>query len=348
MTRAACCAPPGCRLTDSARQWLVEAGIGEDRAILVEGDTIRAARLCWHEPWRAGAVSPARLDQRWPGSRRGTVILPDDTRVLIDALPPGLPQGSALMVRITRPALAEQGRFKLAQCRPAGEAPPAPAPALAETLAADGYPVRILSSLDRSFDQAGWADLTEQAASGVVDFSVGRLTISPTPAMTLIDIDGAPPALPLALAAVPAIAGAIARLDLGGSVAIDFPGLDNRAERGRVDQALDSALTDHGWRGERTGMNGFGLVQLVSRLTRPALTARMAFHPARAAAAALLRQAERIAAPGALLLVAHPAVLAAITPAHEAELVRRSGRPVRREPRSTLALAAAFAQAITP
>jgi hypothetical protein len=329
-------------------EWLVEVGIGEDRAILCDGDTILAARVCWREPWRAGAVVAARLDHRHPGTRRGAVVLPDGTLALIDALPPQATHGATLMVRITRAALAERGRFKLAQCRPAGDAMPAPAPSLADTLADADVPVRVLGALDRVFDRAGWPDLIEQANTGVIDFAGGRLTISPTPAMTLIDIDGPPPPLALAMAAVPALAGALARLDIGGSVGIDFPGLEARTDRQSVDQALDIALAARGWRGERTGMNGFGFVQLISRLARPSLIARVAFHPVRAAAHALLRQAERVDQPGALLLVAHPAVLAAIDTTLEAELGRRTGRMIRREPRDRLALHAGFAQAIAP
>ncbi|WP_428332247.1 ribonuclease [Novosphingobium sp.] len=330
-------------------EWLVEPGIGEDRAILVDHGTIVAARVCWREPWRAGAVSVARLDHRYPGSKRGAVHMPDGTIATIDALPADVTHGATLMVRITRAALAEQGRFKLAQCRAAGDAAaaPAPAPSLAETLAQTGSPVRILGGLDRSFDEAGWDDLIEQAQTGAIDFPGGRLTISPTPAMTLIDIDGPPPLLPLALASVPAIARTLARLDIAGSVGIDFPGQDTRADRQAIDLALDAALAATGWHGERTGMNGFGFVQLITRLERASLVARLAFHPARAAAHALLRQAERVAGPGTLMLVAHPAVLAAIAPPLEAELARRTGRLVRKDPRNTLALHAGFAQATT-
>jgi hypothetical protein len=328
-------------------EWVVEQGIGEDRAALIEGDTILAARLCWREPVRAGAVMPARLDHRHGGTRRGGVQLPDGTIALIDALPPEMTSGARLMVRITRAALAESGRFKLAQCRPAGDAPPAPAPALAETLRETGHGVRVAGLLDRSLDQAGWPDLIEQAASGTVDFAGGRLTISPTPAMTLIDIDGPPPLAPLARAAAMAVAQTLRRLDIGGSVGIDFPGQETRADRQAVDGVLDTALSAHGWRGERTGMNGFGFVQLISRLERPSLVARLAFHPARAAAHALLRAAERVGEPGALLLTAHPAVLGAIDTAMEADLARRSGREIRRAPRERLALYAGFAQAVT-
>jgi hypothetical protein len=54
-------------------EWLVEHGIGEDRAILVDGDEIVAARVAWDEAWRAGAVAEARLVSRIPGTRRAVV-----------------------------------------------------------------------------------------------------------------------------------------------------------------------------------------------------------------------------------------------------------------------------------
>ncbi|EGD57277.1 ribonuclease [Novosphingobium nitrogenifigens DSM 19370] len=331
-------------------EWLVEEGIGETRAILVDDDaeTILAARLCWHEPWRAGAVAQARLSHRRPGSRGGAVVLPDETIALVDALPPGLTEGARLLVRITRAALAEKGRFKLAQCRPAPDASPSPAPPLAQDLRETEFPVRVLGALARDFDKAGWDELVEQAQSGEVDFPGGRLTFSPTPAMTLIDVDGTLPLRDLALASARAIAQNLARLDIAGSVGIDFPTIEGRTDRQAVDTTLGDALAalPGGWRGERTGMNGFGFVQLVSRLARPSLLSRHAHAPARAAAFALLRQAERVSEPGILLLVAHPAVLAAIDSTFESELARRTGRTIHRDPRPTLALHAGFAQAI--
>jgi hypothetical protein len=328
-------------------QWLHEAGIGEERAILVERGQIIAARVVWDEPWRAGAVAEARLLTRIPGTRRAAVRLPDGQEALAEGLDPALTEGAAVRVRITRGAIAEKGRTKLPQVRAAAaEETVRPAPTLLEELAAGPIPLRSLAAHDRSFEDAGWDDLVGEARTGEVHFPGGSLVISPTPAMTLIDIDGPPPLPALALAAVPAIMGALLRFDIGGSVGIDFPSLPEKAQRQTVDAALTEAARSAGWQGERTGMNGFGFVQLVSRLERPSLAQRFARHPAAAAARRLLRAAERVHEPGMLLLTAHPAVRRALRSEWEAELARRSGRLLRWHEDTGLALHAAFAQAV--
>lgn len=325
-------------------QWLVEAGIGETRAILVEHGEILAARVMWDDGPRAGWVTQAKLLSRVHGTRRGSVRLPDGAIALIDALPPALTEGATLIVRVTRSAIAERGRTKLPVVQPAPKEAPRSPPSLEDELRATGLPVCVLFAMDRAFDEAGWADLVDEALTGEVAFHGGALTISPTPAMTLIDIDGPPPLPALALAAVPAIVCALARFDIGGSVGIDFPSLSEKKDRQAVDTALAVALGD--WRGERTAMNGFGFVQLVSRLERPSLIARFARQPAGTAARQLLRRAEHVAELGVLLLTARPEVRRAVLPEWEAELARRTGRTVRWHEDAGLALSAAFAQAV--
>jgi Ribonuclease G/E len=164
--------------------------------------------------------------------------------------------------------------------------------------------------------------------------------------MVLIDVDGDLPPMQLALAAIPALAGAIRRFALAGSIGIDFPGIERKQDRREVDIALAAALAD--WPHEATAMNGFGLVQLVARLEMPSILQRVRQDRAGAAARLLLRQAERIEAPGPLLLTAHPAVRGATRPDWEAELARRSGRTIHWKSDPTLALDGCFAQAIAP
>ena len=326
-----------------AAEWLYEAGIGEERAILVENGAILAARVDWGEPLRAGLVADARLLSKPAGTRRGLARLGDGSEVLVDALPRDASEGDTLRLRIVRAALAERGRTKRAQTRHDSDATLGPAPSLLDELRGGPLPVREVRIAGREFADHGWDELIEQAQSGEIAFTGGTLTVSPTPAMTLIDVDGygAPPAL--ALAAVPAIAAAVRRLDLGGSVGIDFPSLAEKRDRQAVDTALGEALA--GWRGERTAMNGFGFVQLVSRLERPSLVARYARSVA-AQARVLLRQAERVSEPGVLLLTAPPAVRRAVLPEWQDELARRTGRRIAWREDAGLAVQAAFAQAV--
>lgn len=315
-------------------EWLVEAGIGEERALLVEAGEALAARLRWPGGLEAGLVEDAKLIFRNANSKRGTARFASGEEALVDNLPHEASEGAVLRLVVTRAAMAERGRLKRAQARPTQEAA-GPAPTLAEELGA-----RVV----RRFPAGLWEDVLGDAFSGEAAFPGGALTITPTPAMTMVDIDGTLPLRDLALTAVEPLAAALARLDLAGSIGIDFPSLSDKNDRKQVDSALELALGD--WSHERTAMNGFGFVQLVARLTRPSLLHLCARDPAGAAARLLLRQAELVDAPGALLLTCHPAVEAALRPEWLAELAKRSGREIRIATQPALALSAGFAQAV--
>ena len=317
--------------------WTVEEGIGEHRAILVEHGAIVAARVEWPGSLAPGQVEDAVLVSRAAGASRGALRFASGEEALVDQLPREASEGARLRALVTRAAVAESGRLKRAQARPTNEAP-RPAPSLAQRLRSEGD-VRVV----RRFDE-NWEELFAEAWAGEIPFTGGNLTISPTPAMTLIDVDGALPPRALALAAAPAIAQAIHRFDLAGSIGIDCPTLPDKADRREVDEALGAALAS--WPHERTAMNGFGFVQLVARLTGPSLLHRLARDSTGAAARLLLRQAERVDGAGALLIAARPEVLAAITPAWREALARRTGKTLRWRDEPALALGGGYAQLV--
>ena len=319
--------------------WIVEEGIGEHRALHLRNGAIVAARVEWPGQLAAGLVADARLVSRAAGSPRGTVRFDSGEDALVDRLPADASEGAPLRVEVTGSAIGQRGRRKLAHARPT-QASCRPAPTLAECLRGEGHTVRIATRPDAD----GWDELWAEAATGTLPFTGGELVCTPTPAMTLIDIDGTLAPRALALAAVPAIATALDRLDISGSIGIDFPTLPEKADRKAVDAVLAQALAHRPV--ERTAINGFGFVQIVARLERPSLLHRVAMDRSGAAARLLARRTERVAGPGALLLTAPPVVRAAFAPEWESELARRTGRTIHWREDPDLAWHGGFAQAV--
>ena len=319
-------------------EWLVEEGIGESRAICLHHGEIVAARLDWPGTLVAGHVENAQLIARMKGVARGTALFGNGEEALVDRLPPAASEGATLRLEVLRSAIAEKGRLKRAQARPT-DALPCHMPSLARCLNAEGRNVRIVHRFPAACD---WNGLWLEARSGEIAFSGGSLILAPTPAMTLIDVDGMPGEL--AKKAIPAISAAIARFDIGGSIGLDFPTIQDKAGRRAIDQALADALAD--FPHERTAMNGFGFVQIVCRLARPSLLQHLQSAPASAAARLLLRHAERVEEPGTILLRCRSQVAERLRPEWLDELRRRTGRDLRVEKDDTLALEGGFAQAI--
>ena len=320
-------------------EWLIEEGIGETRAIRLEAGEIVEARLAWPDELSAGAVVDAQLVSRRRGQTRGIADLGRGTRALVDRLPLQSTEGSAIRLEITRPALREASRGKLAKARPT-DAAPRPAPALSSMLEDEGHTPRIV----HRFPEGDWDALMGEAFSREIGFAGGSLLISPTPAMTLIDIDGDLDPRSLALAACEPIATVLQRFDVGGSIGIDFPTLTEKAHRRQVDDRLAEALA--GWSHERTAMNGFGFVQLVSRFGRVSILHRAAFQPAATAARLLLRRAETLHGSGIIELAGNPGLEAQLKPEWLAVLRRRTGCENRFRADSNLAVEAPHAQLV--
>ena len=281
-------------------EWIVEDGIGETRAALVEGDEILEARVRREGVTPAGTVLDARLNAVAP---RVTVEAGGE-QLLLPRGVSGVSEGGRLLVEVTREALGGAEPWKRGLARRT-DADPCPPPPLAE---------------GRAGAIPGWDDLLEEARTGIVRFDGGELRIEPTAAMTTIDIDGWLVPERLAEMGAWAAARAVRRLDIGGSIGIDFPTLKGREARTRIDAILADYLPE---RTERTAINGFGFVQLVRPRARPSLVDLAADRPA-FEARALLRRAGREM--GAIRLVAHPAVVKLLE--QRADWIERLARQV--------------------
>ena len=313
--------------------WQVERGIGEDRALLLNGDEVLAAKVYWPGELFAGQIVSATLVSRTSGSSRGTAETEHGTKVLLDRVPRSLSEGSTAEIAITRPPIAERGRLKLAQGR-----------------VTDGILRGKISPFDdleaqttRRFSYGAWEEVWQAAASSQLEFAGGSLTFSVTPAMTLIDVDGDLPPRELAPASIPAIVQGLHWFDLGGSIGIDFPTVSTKEDRKAVDEALSAALSDRPH--ERTAMNGFGFVQIVARHDGPSLLHRFAASRASVCARNALRIGEFAEGHGpVLLLTMHPALSAKLEDKWIDELALRTGKEVRIATDASLALEAPQAQ----
>jgi hypothetical protein len=268
-------------------EWLIEHGIGETRAALVENREIVEARVRRDGVIPAGTILEAKLVAVAP---RVAVEAGGETFLLPRGVS-GVSEGRTLIIEVTREALGGAESWKCGLARVTSEAPRAAPPIT------DGREARIRD----------WDDLLEEARSGIAPFNGGELRIEPTAAMTTIDVDGWLEPPQLAQVAAWAAAHAIRRLDIGGSIGIDFPTLGDKQARREVDRILEQYLPKPS---ERTAINGFGFVQVVRPRPRASLV-ELARDRAPFEARALLRRAGA-EHPGAKRIVAHPAVTAAL------------------------------------
>ncbi|CAM3109859.1 hypothetical protein SPAN111604_04175 [Sphingomonas antarctica] len=258
--------------------WLVEETPEVDRAILIDGDRILAAHIALKgdDHPRLGAVlaarwhSPQRVNA---GERPAAAILIDehDNQLYLPRPPAGAGPGTRLTVEVVREAVWTPRSHKLAKVR-VTDAAAAAVPSLPAILAAP-----ILSPYQPdALEAAGWTELLEEAELGRVDGDGVRLWLDATEAMTLIDIDGTLPPEDLAVAGATLVARTIRRLDIGGSIGIDFPTVASKSARLAAADAFDAAMTDaFASPFERTAINGYGFMQVIRPLLRPSIMAIM-------------------------------------------------------------------------
>lgn len=285
-------------------EWLVEKGIGETRAALVEDGHIVEARIELDGTVPAGTILEARLVDVGSAGRNGTARDGSGTDYLLPHVPREIPEGSSLNIEVTRPAIPGPEPWKRPIAKATRDERRRPR-SLVERLRASGAKVRTLT-IPAARDElaaAGWNDLVDEARTGKVAFAGGSLGIFFTPAMTLVDVDGTLPPAELAVTGAGAAAAAVRRLDIGGSIGIDLPTVKGKEGRTAAAGALDAVLPQPF---ERTAVNGFGFLQVV-RPRRRASLVELAQDRAAFEARALLRTVA-FEGTGARRLVCPPAV----------------------------------------
>ena len=304
-------------------EWIREDGIGEWRMALIEDDRIVEARILLDGIVAAGSKLLARLAS---GGRNAVARDDAGTEYLLPAGAPGIAEGGAFDMIVTRSAITGAEPWKRA---------------LARVARPDDQPDDQVAAKPGTLPPA-WDDLVEEARSGIVRFAGGELRISPTPAMTLIDVDGQLDPAELALAGAAEAARAICRLDIGGSIGIDLPTVGSKAARNAAAAAIDAHLPQPF---ERTAVNGFGFVQIV-RPRRRASLIELAQDRAAFEARALFRRVG-FEPPGPKCLVAHPAVIA-ILQTHSGwleQLARQIGGAVSLRAEPSVAMSGGYAEA---
>jgi ribonuclease G len=280
-------------------EWLIERGIGETRAALIDHGAIIEARIELEGAIAAGSIVAARLIGAGTAGRNAVARDARGDEYLLARGAPGFTEGAAINIEITRGRVPGSEPWKRALAQLSDEAP-------RDASALTGRELGLPSSMDE-LGRAGWSDLIDEARRGVIQFDGGELRISATPAMTLIDVDGYLETGELAIRGAAEAAKAIRRLDIGGSTGIDLPTAGTRAARQTAAAAIDEHLPQPF---ERTAVNGFGFVQIVRPRSRASLI-ELAQDRAAFEARALLRRAA-FEPPGPKRLAAHPAVIAVV------------------------------------
>ena len=324
---------------------LVERSIGATRALVMDGGQVTEAHFERDDAGPlAGAVHVARLAKILEPGRRGIMRL-GAVEGLIEPIP-YCPEGGLLRVEVLRAALHEAGRPRLAKLRNIEgdsqfEGEVHAGPDLVGRLKAAGHRITLLTGIGEDrLEVAGWSETVDIAQTGHVPFAGGVLTISPTPAMTVIDIDGPGDPVALAESAAAAVATVVRRFELQGSIGVDFPSLEGKAVRTRLGEILEAGLPPPF---ERTAINGFGFVQIVRQRLRASFVE--AVRAPGFAALELLRSAARGAA-GGRVLVGNPALTAWLDARPEllADLARITGGSVQLRTDANLGTAGAYVE----
>ncbi len=183
-----------------------------------------------------------------------------------------------------------------------------------------------IEKVERPFDALGIEDELSRALAREVAIPGGRLLIEEGETLTAIDVNGAGDRLALCIAAAHAIGPLIRLRGLGGILIVDFPFIDGKPERERIDAALKASVEADPQPVDCLGWTRAGLYEVTRPRLGPSLSALLRGSPVETAALAALRALAR-AEGGRLRLSASPEVIAWLHGAGAAALAE-AGRAV--------------------
>jgi Ribonuclease G/E len=292
------------------RELTIAAGPGEWRAALLDDGAVVELYVERGLARRAGSMHLGRVVRVAKGLESAFVEIGDPRPGLAPRREgPGLDEGARVLVEIRRGALPDKGarlttRLTRTIADPGLDPPaqlyPAPGFAAALSLALPGAPDRIVTDdpaivpeLSAAFPDAEIArdttiDLDGEFAAALAPSldlrGGGAVHIAETRAATMIDVDTGTPetgsaarnALAGNIEAATAIARHIRLRNLGGGIVIDFIGLEGKAPREQVRQALADALAPDPAKPQCLGWTRLGHVEIVRPYRAPSLAAQLA------------------------------------------------------------------------
>ncbi len=237
------------------KRWVVEPAPGEVRTALFENGTCVELHLSRFNRLALGSTGRARIAQYAPS---GCFLITDSGQSLLFRQKLASPEGTSIDFEIVREELHEPGGVKIAEAGPIN----------GKNQTTSTHVAPLDASADERREIEAVIDL---ALAGEVQAGPARIAFQRTKAGLIFDVDGEGDVEEINLLAAQEIARLLRLFQISGSALIDFIGSDTRAGRKAIDDAFDVAAKADPRPFERTATNGFGLLQIIRKKTRPSL-----------------------------------------------------------------------------
>lgn len=283
---------------------LLDDSPGERRAALLEKGQIVEIHIQREGQFAVGEVGTARIRSK---TKAGAYLTADDGREILVRRGATQTEGSFVIFKIARAAIAEPGLIKLAEAQLLDELPSTqltPESLWEARLLATGADVRRNGCISDAFDTALAG--TSQVGDAVISFQR-------TKAGLVFDIDGTGEALAINIIAAAEIARLLRLYQVGAMVMVDFIAVESKQDRQAIADAFVQAAALDRRPFEHTAVNGFGMMQVVRARARPSVLdilfgTRIATLSDESHAYSLLREASRSNGFGVRTITAPPAV----------------------------------------